>query len=166
MNLLRLFPVLLLFAFAVPCHGQVQPRDRVSSLLQGVSDSLNHYQQLAPAINCEDATEKTLRDSCAIVLEMLGRDAHDAKEKIAHYRQLSTPQFVDLFDIYQVFHQIMEGVSNLGYAAELYGEHNRVLFAEAYNNFVKMDGWFGSEVRDAIQNAEKGSACRDAGQTR
>jgi hypothetical protein len=51
-------------------------------------------------------------------------------------------------------------------AAELYGEHNRVLFAEAYNNFVKMDGWFGSEVRDGIQNAEKGSACRDAGQTR
>ena len=166
MNLLRLFPVLLLFALAVPSHGQVQPRDRVSSLLQGVSDSLDHYQQLAPAINCEDATEKTLRDSCAIVLEMLGRDAHDAKEKIAHYRQLSTPQLVDLFDIYQVFQQIMDGVSNLGYAAELYGEHNRVLFAEAYNNFVKMDGWFRSEVRDAIQNAEKGSACRGAGQPR
>jgi hypothetical protein len=106
------------------------------------------------------------RDSCAIVLEMVGRDAHDAKEKIARYRQLSTPQLVHLFDIYQVFHQIMESVSNLGYAAELYGEHNRVLFAEAYNNFVKMDGWFGSEVRDAIQNAEKGSACRDAGHTR
>lgn len=166
MSLHRLYPALLLFAFAVPSHGQVQPQDRVSSLLQGVSDSLDHYQELAPAIHCEDATEKTLRDSCKIVLEMLGRDAHDAKEKIAHYRQLSTPQLVDLFDIYQVFHQIMEGVGNLGYAAELYGEHNRVLFAEAYNNFVKIDAWFGSEVRDAIRNAEKGSACREAGQTR
>ena len=166
MNLHRLFPVLLLFAFVVPSHGQVQPQNRVGSLLQGVSDSLDHYQQLAPAINCEDATEKTLRDSCKTVLEMLGRDAHDVKEKIAHYRQLSTPQLVDLFDIYQIFHQIMEGVTYLGYPAELYGEHNRMLFAEAYNNFVKMDGWFGSEVRDAIQDAEKRSACRDARQTR
>lgn len=146
----RLLP-LLLFVFAAPCHGQVQPQARVDSLLQGVSDSLDHYQQLASSINCEDATEKTLRHSCAIVLEMLGRDAHDAKEKIAHYRQLSAPQLVDLFDIYQVFHQVMEGVSSLGYAAELYGEHNRVLFAQAYNNFVKMDAWFGSEIRDAIQ---------------
>jgi hypothetical protein len=166
MNLHRLFPVLLLFAFAVPSHGQVQPQDRVGSLLQAVNDSLDHYQQLARAIHCEDATEKTLRDSCKIVLEMLGREAHDAIEKIAHYRQLSTPQPVDLFDIYQVLQQIMGGVGNLGYAAELYGEHNRVLFAEAYNNFVKIDGWFGNEVRDAIQDAEKRSACRDARQTR
>jgi hypothetical protein len=160
MNLHRLFPVLLVFAFAVPIHGQVRPQARVDSLLQAASDALDHYQQLAPAIHCEDATEKTLRDSCKIVLEMLARDVQDAKGKIAHYRQLSTPQPVDLFDIYQVLQQIMGGVGNLGYAAELYGEHNRMLFAEAYNNFVKMDAWFGNEVRDTMQDTEKRSECR------
>jgi|SRR5580692_1567798 hypothetical protein len=146
----RLFP-LLLFVFAVPCHGQVQRQARVGSLLQAVSDALDHYEQLAPAIHCEDTTERTLRDSCKIVLEMLGRHVQDAKEKIAHYRQLPDPRLIDLFDIYQILQQIMGGISNLGYAGELYGERNSVRFAEAYNCFVKIDGWFGNEIRDAIQ---------------
>ena len=153
MNPQRLLPVLLAFTFAVPIHAQVRPA-RIDSLLQAASKALDHYQQLAPAINCEDATEKTLRHSCRTVLEMLGRDVQDAKEKIASYRQLSTPQPLDLFDIYQVFEQIMGGVGSLGYAGELYGERNRGLFAEAYNNFVKITGWFGSEVRNTMQGAE------------
>lgn len=88
----RLFPLLLLFVFAFP--GQVQPQARVGSLLQAVSDALDHYEQLAPAIQFEDATEKTLGDSCKSV-EMLGRDVHDAKEKIAHYHQLPDPRLTD-----------------------------------------------------------------------
>ena len=84
MKLHRLFP-LLLIVFAVPSHGQVRPQARVGSLLLAVSDGLDHYEQLAPSIRCEDATEKTLRDSCKIVLEMLGKDVKDAREKIAHY---------------------------------------------------------------------------------
>jgi hypothetical protein len=151
----RLFP-LLLFVFAFPCHGQVQPQARVGSLLQAVSDALDHYEQLAPAIQCDDATEKTLRDSCKSVLEMLGRDVQDAKEKIAHYRQLPDPRLSDLFDIYQILQQIMGGIGNLGYAGELYGEHNNARFAEAYNSFVKIDGWFGNEIRDAIQECRYG----------
>ena len=66
----RLFP-LLLFAFAFPCDGQVQPQARGGSLLQAVSEALDHYEQLAPSIQCEDATDKTLRDSCKSVLELL-----------------------------------------------------------------------------------------------
>jgi hypothetical protein len=165
MNVYRLFPVLLLFAYAVPSYGQVQPQARVGSLLQAVSDALDHYQQLAPGIHCEDATEKTLGDSCKVVLEMLGRDAQDAKEKIARYHQLSNPQLINLFDMYQVLEQIMAGIGNLGCAAESYGEHNRVLFAEAYNSFVKIDGWFRNEMRDAIQETEKRCDRRDARQT-
>lgn len=114
-------------------------------------DALDHYEQLAPAIQCEDATEKTLRDSCKSVLEMLGRDVQDAKEKIAYYRQLPDPRLSDLFDIYQILQQIMGGIGNLGYAGELYGEHNSVRFAEAYNSFVKIDAWFENEIRDSIQ---------------
>jgi hypothetical protein len=160
MNPHRLLPMLLLaFTFAVPIHSQVRPQPRTDSLLQAASEALDHYQQLAPAIKCEDATEKTLRDSCKIVLEMLGRDVQDAKEKIASYRQLSTAQPVDLFDIYEVFQKIMDGVGNLGYAGELYGERNRALFAEAYNNFVKITLWFGGEVRNTVQGGEKRSEC-------
>jgi hypothetical protein len=128
----------------------------VGSLLQPVSDALDHYEQLAPAIQCEDATEKTLRDSCKSVLEMLGRDVQDAKEKIAHYRQLHDPRPIDLFDIYQVLQQIMGGIGNLGYAGELYGEHNSVRFAEAYNSSVKIDAWFENEIRDSIQECRYG----------
>jgi hypothetical protein len=146
MKLHRLF-LLLLIVFAVPSHGQVRPQARVGSLLLAVSDGLDHYEQLAPAIRCEDATEKTLRDSCKIVLEMLGRDVKDAREKIAHYNQLSDPQLADLFDIYQVLQQVMEGIGKLSYASELYGEHNSVLFADAYNHLTKIDSWFGSEIR-------------------
>jgi len=161
MKLHRLFP-LLLIAFAVPSHGQVRPQARVDSLLLAVSDALDHYEQLAPAIHCEDGTEKTLRDSCKTVLEMLGKDVKDAREKIAHYNQLSSPQLVDLFDIYQILQRIMEGISHLGYASELYGEHNSMLFADAYNHLVKIDGWFGTEIRGAIQETGKRSDCRDA----
>jgi hypothetical protein len=160
MNPRRLLPVLLLaFIFAVPIHAQVRAQARIDSLLQAARNALYRYQQLAPAIHCEDATEKTLRDSCKIVLEMLGRDVQDAKEKIASYRQLSTPQPVDMFDIYEVFQKIMDGVGNLGYAGELYGERNRALFAEAHNNFVKITLWFGVEVRNTMQGAEKRSDC-------
>jgi hypothetical protein len=117
MNLHRLFPVLLLFAFAVPSHGQVQQQARVGSLLQAVSDALDHYQ------------------------------------------------LINMFDIYQVLQQIMAGIGNLGYAAESYGEHNRVLFAETYNNFVKIYPWFGNEMRDAMQETEKRCDRRDPRQT-
>jgi hypothetical protein len=164
MKLHRLFP-LLLIAFAVPSHGQVRPQARVGSLLLAVSDALDHYEQLAPAIRCEDATEKTLRDSCKIVLAMLGKDVKDAREKIAHYNQLSDPQLADLFDIYQVLQQIMEGIGNLSYASELYGEHNSVLFADAYNHLTKIDSWFGSEIRDAIQEKGNRSDWREARNT-
>jgi hypothetical protein len=41
-------------------------------------------------------------------------------------------------------------------------EHNRVLFADAYNHLVKIDSWFGSEIRDAIQEKGNRSDCRDA----
>jgi len=159
MNPQRLLPMLLTFIFAVPIHAQVRPQARIDSLLRAASTALDHYQQLAPAISCESGSEKALRDSCKAVLETLGRDVQDAKGKIASYRQLSTPQPVDLFDIYEVFHKIMDGVSELGYAEELYGERNRRLFAEAYNNFVKITGWFGTEVRNAMQGAAKGSEC-------
>ena len=90
---------------------------------------------------------------------MLGRDVQDAKEKIASYRQLSAPQPVDLFDIYEGFQKIMDGVGNLGYAGELYSERNRALFAQAYNNFVKITLWFAGEVRNTMQGAEKRSEC-------
>jgi hypothetical protein len=56
MKLHRLFPMLLVFVVAVSAHGR-EPIDR---LLQAASKALDHYQQLAPGIHCEDATTKEL----------------------------------------------------------------------------------------------------------
>jgi hypothetical protein len=47
-------------------------------------------------------------------------------------------------------------------APDSYGEHNRRVFAEAYNTFVKVSGWFGGTVRDSIQHATK---CSDRAHT-
>jgi hypothetical protein len=147
----RLLPLLLVFAFTGALPGQVPSKARIDSLLQAASNALDHYQTLAPSIRCNHANEKTLRDSCNGVLEMLGRDVQDAKKNIARYRALAAPQSVDLFDIYEIFENILGGISELGYVGDLCGESNRVLFAEAYNSFVKMTGWFGYEVRNTLQ---------------
>jgi len=156
-----LLPILLVFTFTAALSGQLPPKARIDSPLQAASKALDHYQTLAPSIRCDHANEKTLRDSCNIVLEMLGRDVQDAKKKIARYRALATPQPVDLFDIYEIFQNILGEISELGYVGDLYGESNRILFAEAYNSFVKMTGWFGVEVRNTLQcSADKSCGCQ------
>jgi hypothetical protein len=48
------------------------------------------------------------------VLEMLATDVQYAKEKIASYQQLVTPQPVNLFDIYQALQKVMEDIEILG----------------------------------------------------
>lgn len=95
----RLLPLLLVCAFAGALPGQVPSKARIDSLLQAASNALDHHQTLAPSIGCNHANEKTLRDSCNDVLEMLGGDVQDAKKNIARYRALAAPQSVDLFDI-------------------------------------------------------------------
>ena len=95
----RLLPLLLVCAFAGALPGQFPSKARIDSLLQAASNALDHHQTLAPSIGCNHANEKTLRDSCNDVLEMLGGDVQDAKKNIARYRALAAPQSVDLFDI-------------------------------------------------------------------
>ena len=92
---------------------------------------------------------------------MLGRDVQDAKNNIARYRALAAPQSVGLFDIHEIFEKIMEGIGDLGYAGDLYGETNRALFAEAYNSFVKITLCFGVDVRNTLQcSADKNCGCQ------
>lgn len=55
----------------------------------------------------------------------------------------------------------MDGVDRLNFAPHLYGEHNQQLFAEAYNTFVKITGWFGGVVRDTIEDGGKCSEHRN-----
>ena len=159
MSLHRLLPILLAFTFAAPIHAQVWPPAHLDVLLKDANNALDHYQQLAPGINCKDATLKTIRGDCKIVLKMLASDVQYAKERIASFHQMSGPQPVDLFDIYQAFQKIMEDVGLLGCPQELYGKHNRVLFAETYNTFVKVTLWFGGEVRNTMQGVERSSDC-------
>jgi hypothetical protein len=148
----RLLPLLLVFAFTGALPGQVPSKARIDSLLQAANNALDHYQTLAPSIRCNHANG---------VLEMLGRDVQDAKKNIARYRALAAPQSVDLFDIYEIFENILGGISELGYVGDPCGESNRVLFAEAYNSFVKMTGWFGYEVRNTLQcSADKSCGCQ------
>jgi hypothetical protein len=152
MKLHRLFPVLLVFALAVPADG----REPVGPLLQAASKALDQYQQnLAPGFHCEDATTTESREACKITLETLGARVQEAKAEIARYRQLSSPQPVDLFDAYQAFRRVMELVESFTGASESYGERNRQLSAETYNSFVKITGWFGGVMRDTIRDADK-----------
>ena len=66
MKLHRLLPALLLSAFTIPVCGQARPLSEVDSLLNAASKALDHWQQLAPDIHCEDATQTQFRDACKI----------------------------------------------------------------------------------------------------
>jgi len=162
MKLHRLFPALLLSAFMIPVCGQARPLIEVDSLLNAASKALDHWQQLAPDIHCEDATQTQFRDACKIDVLAMEERVQQAKAEIARYRQLTGPQVVDLFDAYQSFRRVLEVTENMNCAPNSYGEHNRRVFAEAYNTFVKVDAWFGGTVRDSIQDATK---CSDHAHT-
>jgi hypothetical protein len=159
----RLLASFLLLGFAIPIYGQVQPQSEVESLLRAASKALDHYQKLAPGIHCEEATSKEFRDTCKLTLETLAERTQEAEAEIALYRQRSTPQITDLFDAYESFRRVMAVVEDVNYTTPAsYGEHNKRLFAEAYNTFVKVNGWFGGVVRIKIQDAER---CYDHGHT-
>jgi hypothetical protein len=145
------FAAWLMFTLAIPAHG----REPIDPLLQAASKALDHYQQLAPGIHCEDATTKEFRDACKIALDDLKSRVQEANAEIARYRRLPNPQAVDLFDTYQVFRRVMDAVDRLTCAPDFYGRHNQRLFAEAYNTFVKITGWFGGVVRETIDDAGK-----------
>lgn len=159
MKLGRLLTPFLLFVFVIPVDAQVQLRSEIDSLLEAASKALDHYQQLAPGIHCEEATKTEFRDACKIGLETLESRVQEAKAEIARYRQNSTAQAVDLFDAYEVFRRVMIELEALNSMPEFYGERNQQLFAEAYNTFVKVTGWFGGVVRESIRDAEKNSDC-------
>jgi hypothetical protein len=128
--------------------------------LQAATEALGHYQQLASGIHCEDATTTEVGQVCKERLESLGMRVREAQAAIARYRQFSTPQVVDLFDAYEAFRRVMGEIESLVAASDFYGEHNRPHFAEVYNSFVKITGWFGNVVRETIQDARK---CSDRG---
>lgn len=73
-----LFAVSLMFALAIPAHG----REPIDPLLQAPSKALDHYQQLAPGIHCEDATTKDLRDDCKIALDGLKSRVQEAAPRL------------------------------------------------------------------------------------
>lgn len=132
-------------------------------MLEAANKALDHYQELAPGIHYEEATKTELRAAGKIGLETLEERVREARNEIARYRQSSTPLAVNLFDAYQVFRRVMIKLEALNSVPDFYGEWNQQLFAEAYNTFVKITGWFGDVVRDSIRDAEK---CSDrAGHT-
>jgi hypothetical protein len=49
----------------------------------------------------------------------------------------------------------MEGIESFTSTSELFGPQNRDAFAELYNNFVKVDGWFSGVVRQSLQSGDK-----------
>jgi hypothetical protein len=119
------------------------------------------YGNTKSLLFCDDATTTDLRDACKIALDDLKSRVQEANAEIARYRRLPNPQAVDLFDTYQVFRRVMDGVDRLNFAPDFYGAHNVQLFAEAYNTFVKITGWFGSVVRETIEDAGKCSEHRN-----
>jgi hypothetical protein len=155
MKLRRLLPTLFVFAFVIPVRGQVRSRSEVDSLLKAAIAALDHYQQIAPGIHCEEATKAEFRDACKIALEGLEERVQESKAEIARYRRRSSPRAVDLFDAYEVFRRVMAEAEDINYAPDIYGEPNKQVLAEAYNTFVKVTAWFGGVVRISIQDAEQ-----------
>jgi hypothetical protein len=95
------------------CLGRFGPRLRIDARLQAASNALDLDQTLAPSIRSNLANEKTFHDSCNRVLEMLRRNVQEAQNNIARYRALAAPRSVDLFDTYEIFQKIMEGIRDL-----------------------------------------------------
>ena len=81
MKLHRLLPALLLSAFTIPVCGQARPLSEVDSLLNAASKALDHRQQLAPDIHCEDATQTQFRDACKIDVLAMGERVQEAKRR-------------------------------------------------------------------------------------
>ena len=107
MKLHRMIPVLLLIAISAPpcCHAQTP---EVESLLQSASHALDHYEELAPGIHCQDVVQKEFRDACTAARETLGERVREAKAEIARYRQRPRPEAADLFDAYESFRRVMD----------------------------------------------------------
>ena len=78
----------LVFVVAASAHG----REPIDPLLHAASNALDHYQQLAPGIHCEDAATKELSDDCKIALDTLKSSVQEANDEIARYRRLSDPR--------------------------------------------------------------------------
>jgi hypothetical protein len=154
--------LVLLLAFAIPVEGQAKPASDVDSLLRSASERLDHYQQqIAPDIRCADENEEALRFACEVYLEKVNSAVQDAATKIADYRGLTSPQSVNLFDIYEDFHRIMDNLELLAAyseAHELHSQRNHDLFTDSYNNFIKLTGWFGDVVRERIEQTDQCSA--------
>lgn len=152
MKIQRLVPVFLLFAIGVPLYIRDQPQPEVDSLLNAASSALNHYQQLAPGIHCENVQKPEFRNACTAVTQTLAERVEEAKSEIALYRQRPNPQPVDLFDAYESFRRVLALLEDVSYVdPDSYGEHNKQLFAKAYNSFVKVNAWFGGVVKATIQ---------------
>ncbi|HYA24584.1 MAG TPA: hypothetical protein VEF05_10515 [Terriglobales bacterium] len=154
MSLQTLILVACTFAAAIPIRAQAQPSQEINALLEGASHSLDRYKELASDVRCDEATRQSLRESCKRDMEMLSERVQETKEKLARYRQSPAPAVVDFFDIYEMFHRIMEGTEVAQLPSEFYGEHNQRAFARIYNNFVKITAWVGGVARDEIQNAK------------
>jgi len=152
MSLRSLILIACVFAAALPIDAQTEADQEIHSLLDRASSSLDRYKVLALAVRCDETIRQTLRDSCRDNMLMLADRVEEAKEKLAHYNQLTVPGPVDLFDVYEAFHRIMEGIQATGQPQGLYGEHDQRAFAKIYNNFVKVTGWFGGVVRHEIEN--------------
>jgi len=156
MKLRRVLPVVLFFAIGVPLHGQAPSQLEVNSLLTRASSALDHYQQLAPGIHCENVGEPKFRDACTAATQTLIERVEEAKSQIALYRQQSKPQPADLFEAYEKFRRVLAVLEDVSYVdPDSYGDHNKQLFAEAYNSFVKVDIWFEGVVEANIQNNAK-----------
>jgi len=154
MSRTRWLQIACVFVLALPTYAQKQSRQEIDSLLDGANQSLDRYPELASDVRCDEATRQSLRDSCKEDMEMLAERVHEAKENLARYRHSPAPAVVDLFDIYERFHKIMEGSEVAQLPVEFYGEHNQRAFARIYNNFVKVTAWVGGLVRNQIQNVE------------
>jgi hypothetical protein len=154
MKLHRMVPALFFFAIGVSLCGHAQPPE-IEPLLKAASQALDHYEQLAPGILCQNVQEKEFRNACTAARETLGERVQEAKAEIARYRQRPRPQAVDLFDAYESFRRVFAVLEDVSYVdPDSYGEQNKRLFAEAYNSFVKVTAWFGGVVKASIQDGK------------
>jgi hypothetical protein len=149
LSTLLLFTLLPALTSGGRIYGQSSPADRFERDVWSWTNALERYEQIAPAIRCQDDDHQNVRELCRDFLERNKTSVADARKSIAQYHASRSP--LDMFNLYQDFLNIHEGINELSMIDEHFGK-SRGEFNEAYNTFVKLTKIdFPDEVRRSLQ---------------
>lgn len=154
MKLFRIFAALLVAAMVLPVHGQTLSKaQELDTMLVDTNLALDRFQTITATIDCAAEISSENREFCKSTIEGFERKIQDSKDKIARYRDGKAQRPVDLFDTYQIVHNLFESIEELSLLDELDGKRNQGPLSAAGNDLVKLDGWFQGQLRDVLDRS-------------